>query len=152
MTGRFPLDTKEHLVSESHARALVRALETVVGAGKEDPNTLFTDDVHGWSPALRVSSLAELSDALDVRDEALSNVTLAIRSLTAGSNKVIAEWRLDADHTGPFVINDEITVGPTGRHVHVGGATFAEFRGDKIRAFRSYFDDLAIAEQLLVPE
>ena len=139
-------------MSESHARVFVRALHTVVGEGKEDLSTLFTDDVHGWSPALRVSSLAELSDVLGVRDEAVSNVTLAIRRLTTGSNKVIAEWRLDADHTGPYVVDDEFTVEPTGRHVHVGGATFAEFRGDKICAFRSYFDDMAIAEQLVASD
>jgi predicted ester cyclase len=89
---------------------------------------------------------------LKLRDEALSNVTLAIRSLNVGGNKVIAEWRLDADHTGPLTVDDELTVEATGRHVHVGGATFAEFRGDKIRAFRSYFDEMALMEQLIVPD
>ena len=130
----------------------VRALETTVGVGNEDPSTLFTDDVLAWSPALNVSSLAELSDALEARGEALSNVKLAIRSLNVGGNKVIAEWRLDADHTGPLTVDDEVTVEATGRHVHVGGATFAEFRGDKIRAFRSYFDDMALMEQLIVAD
>ena len=113
---------------------------------------MFTDDVVGWSPALNVSSLAELAEALQTRDEALSNVNLAIRSLNVGGNRVIAEWRLDADHTGPLVVDDELTVEATGRHVHVGGATFAEFRGDKIGAFRSYFDEMALMEQLIVPD
>jgi len=138
-------------VSESRRDVFVRALETVVGAGSDDPSTLFTEDVRGWSPALHVSSLAELSEALKARDETLSNVSLSIRSLHVGGNKVIAEWRLDADHTGPLTVDDDVTVEATGRHVHVGGATFAEFRGDKIQAFRSYFDDLALMEQLLVP-
>ena len=139
-------------MSESHPSVFVRALETTVGVGNEDPSTLFTDDVLAWSPALNVSSLAELSDALEARGEALSNVKLAIRSLNVGGNKVIAEWRLDADHTGPLTVDDEVTVEATGRHVHVGGATFAEFRGDKIRAFRSYFDDMALMEQLIVAD
>jgi predicted ester cyclase len=139
-------------MSESRPSVFVRALETAVGVGNEDPGTLFTDDVVAWSPALMASSLAELSDALKVRDDALSNVGLAIRSLNVGSNKVIAEWRLDADHTGPLVVDNELTLEPTGRHVHVGGATFAEFRGDKIRAFRSYFDDMALMEQLVAPD
>ncbi len=139
-------------MSESRPSVFVRALETTVGVGNEDPSTLFTDDVLAWSPALNVSSLAELSDALEARGEALSNVKLAIRSLNVGGNKVIAEWRLDADHTGPLTVDDEVTVEATGRHVHVGGATFAEFRGDKIRAFRSYFDDMAVMEQLIVAD
>jgi predicted ester cyclase len=130
----------------------VRALETLVGMGTDDAGALFTEDVSGWSPALRVSSLAELSEALKLRGEGLSNVTVTIRSLNAGGNKVVAEWRLDADHTGPLEVDDDLTVEATGRHVHVGGATFAEFRGDKIRAFRSYFDEMALMEQLLVPD
>ena len=139
-------------MSESRSSVLVRALETAVGLGDEDPSSLFTEDVQAWSPALMASSLPELSDALKVRDEALSNVTLAIRSLHVGGNTAIAEWRVDADHTGPLTVDDELTVEATGRHVHVGGATFAEFRGDKIRAFRSYFDEVALLEQLIVAD
>ena len=139
-------------MSESRSSVLVRALETAVGLGDEDPGSLFTEDVQAWSPALMASSLPELSDALKVRDEALSNVTLAIRSLHVGGNTAIAEWRVDADHTGPLTVDDELTVEATGRHVHVGGATFAEFRGDKIRAFRSYFDEVALLEQLIVAD
>ena len=139
-------------MSESRPSVFVRALKTTVGVGNEDPSTLFTDDVLAWSPALNVSSLTELSEALEARGEALSNVNLAIRSLNVGGNKVIAEWRLDADHTGPLMVDDEFIVEATGRHVHVGGATFAEFRGDKIRAFRSYFDDMALMEQLIVAD
>jgi predicted ester cyclase len=139
-------------MSESRSSVFVRALETAVGLGNEDPGSLFTEDVRAWSPALMASSLAELSEALKARDEALSNGTLSIRSLTVGANKAIAEWRFDADHTGPLTVDDELTVEATGRHVHVGGATFAEFRGDKIRAFRSYFDEMALMEQLIVPD
>jgi predicted ester cyclase len=37
----------------------------------------------------------------------------------------------------------------TGRHIHLGGATFADFRGDKISELRSYFDEMALVEQLI---
>jgi predicted ester cyclase len=136
-------------VSDQHSDVFVQALDTIVGAGAADPATLFTDDVSGWSPALNVSSLQELTQLLAQRDEALSNVTIAIRSLNSGANRVVAEWRLDADHTGPLVLDDDVTVPATGRHVHLGGATFAEFSGDKIRSFRTYFDDMALTEQLV---
>jgi len=139
-------------MSESRPSVFIRALETAVRLGDEDPSTLFTEDVLAWSPALMASSLAELAEALKVRDEALSNVTLTIRSLNVGGNKAIAEWRVDADHTGHLTVDDELTLEATGRHVHLGGATFAEFRGDKIRAFRSYFDEMALMEQVMVPD
>jgi predicted ester cyclase len=139
-------------MSESRPSVFIRALQTAVGLGDEDPSTLFTEDVLAWSPALMASSLAELAEALKVRDEALSNVSLTIRSFNMGGNRAIAEWRLDADHTGPLTVDDELTLEATGRHVHVGGATFAEFRGHKIRAFRSYFDEMALMEQVMVPD
>jgi len=135
--------------TQSHAETFVHAVEAVVGAGPDDPGALFTDDVHSWSPVLNVSSLAELSEAIHDRDESLSNVTVAVRALHSGGNRVMAEWRLDADHTGPFIISDDLTVPATGRHIHLGGATFADFRGDKISAFRSYFDEMALMEQLM---
>jgi limonene-1,2-epoxide hydrolase len=137
-------------MSDSHSTVFLDALESLVGAGKADPKDLFTDDVSGWSPTLSVSSLSELSEVLDERDDGLSNITVAVRTLSSGGNRVIAEWRLDADHTGPLVVDDEMTVAATGVHVHVGGATFAEFRDDKIQSFRTYFDEVALTEQVVV--
>jgi predicted ester cyclase len=142
-------NTEEQVVSDQHSDVFVQALDTLVGAGEADPNSLFTDDVSAWSPALNVSSLEELTQTLAERDEALSNVTIAIRSLNSRGNRVVAEWRLDADHTGPLVLDDEVTVPATGRHIHLGGATFAEFSGDKISSFRTYFDEMALTEQLV---
>jgi len=136
-------------MGESRSDVFVHALETVVGAGRDDPQTLFTDDVRSWSPALNATNLAELSEALDDRDDALSNVRVEVRSLHAGGNRVMAEWRVDADHTGPLVVSDDLTVPATGRHIHLGGATFADFRGDKISEFRSYFDEVGLMEQLM---
>jgi len=138
-------------VSDPHSEVFVQALDTIIGAGEADPTSLFTDDVSGWSPALNVSSLKELTETLAERDEGLSNVTIVIRNLNSGGDQVVAEWRLDADHTGPLVLDDDVTVPATGRHIHVGGATFAEFSGDKIRSFRTYFDEMALTEQLVSP-
>ena len=136
-------------MTDQHSDVFVQALDTIVGAGGADPAALFTDDVSGWSPVLNVSSLKELTDTLADRDEALSNITVDIRTLQSSGDRVVAEWRLDADHTGPLVLDEDVTVPPTGRHVHLGGATFAEFDGDKIRSFRTYFDDMALTEQLV---
>ena len=44
-------------MTQTHAELFVHAVEAVVGAGPDDPSTLFTDDVHTWSPVLNVSSL-----------------------------------------------------------------------------------------------
>lgn len=64
-------------------------------------------------------------------------------------NKAFAEWRIEADHTGPMVLGEDAVLEPTGRHVHMAGVTVADFRGEKIRSFRTYFDDVSLIEQLV---
>ena len=65
-------------------------------------------------------------------------------------DNAIAEWRVGADHTGTLHIEDDLEIEPSGRRIVLAGATFAEFRGDQICAFRNYFDDAALLEQLLL--
>jgi ketosteroid isomerase-like protein len=127
-------------------------LEASAGIKSRDLGELFTDDVVGWSPNLHVSSRSELEQEFAERDEAFSNVAIAIDGLHLIGAKAIAEWRLAADHTGSLVLAEEAIVEPTGRRVILAGATFAEFRDDRICAFRNYFDDAALLEQLLIPD
>ena len=63
-------------------------------------------------------------------------------------NKAFAEWLIEADHTGPLVLGDQV-VEPTGRHVRLPGVTVADFREEKIRSYRTYFDDLSMIEQIV---
>ena len=137
-------------MSQSHREVFIRAMEALAGITKEDLDTLFTEDVEGWSPRLGVRSLDELAEALEDRDQAMSNLALVLTGFDVVGNKAMAEWRLEADNTGPVFIGDELISEPTGRHVHMAGATFADFRGDRIYAFRTYFDDVALMEQVLV--
>ena len=78
-----------------------------------------------------------------------SGVVISFDAIYVVGDHAIAEWRVAAEHTGPLVISDDVAIEPTGRHVELAGASFAEFRGDRICAFRSYFDDAALVEQLL---
>jgi hypothetical protein len=138
-------------MTDTRRSVVERALETAVGVGTSDLGDLFTEDVNGWSPNLAVTSRAELEREYAERDEAFSNVVIEFLGFDLVDSKAIVEWVIGADHTGPFVI-DDITVDPTGRRLVLAGATFAEFRGSLISAFRNYFDDAALLEQLLTGE
>jgi ketosteroid isomerase-like protein len=127
-------------------RSLVCAAVTGNTASMAD---LVTEDVIGWSPNLAVSSRDALLAALEAPDDAFSDIDVRIRALDQVGDKAFAEWLVAADHTGPLVVDDDLVVRPTGRRMHLSGATVAEFDGDRICAFRSYFDDLALVEQAL---
>ncbi len=135
-------------MSGSRKDVLLKALEVEVGLASDDPSTLFTDDVVGWSPLMNVSGLAALSELAALRDIAFSNVDLSLRGLDEVGNKAFAEWLVEADQTGPFVLSEDAVVEPTGRHVQLAGVTVADFRDGKIRSFRTYFDDISLIEQL----
>jgi ketosteroid isomerase-like protein len=129
---------------------LIQALEAAVAGDDSKLDETFTEDVVGWSPNLAVSSRAELAEEFGDRHDVLSNIVISFDAVYVVGDNAIAEWRLGADHTGPLVVGDERTIDATGRRLVLAGATFAEFRGDQICAFRNYFDDAALLEQLLL--
>ena len=135
-------------MSESRKDVLLKALEAEVGAESADLGTLFTDDVVGWSPYATVSGLPALADLAALREAAFSNVVISLRGLDEVGNKAFAEWLIEADHTGPYVLGEDAVLDATGRHVQLAGATVADFRAGKIRSFRTYFDDLSLIEQI----
>ena len=136
-------------MSESRKNVLSKALEAEVGAASVDPGTLFTDDVVGWSPIATVSGLADLADLAAARETAFSTVVVMFRGLDKVGNRAIAEWIIEADHTGPVVLGKDGVLDATGRHVWMAGVTVADFRGEKIRSFRTYFDDVSLIEQIV---
>ena len=136
-------------MSESRKDVLLKALETELGGASVDPRTLFTDDVVGWSPIASVSGLTALTGLEVIHELAFSNVVILFRGLDEVGNKAFAEWVIEADHTGPFILSEDSVLEATGRHVQLAGATVADFREGKIRSFRTYFDDISLLEQLV---
>ena len=128
---------------------LADALKADAGGAPADLKTLFTDDVVGWSPYATVSGLTGLADLSALREEAFSNVVITFRGLDEAGNKAFAEWLVEADHTGPLVLSEDAVLAATGRHVQLPGVpTMADFRGGKIRSYRTYFDDISLIEQI----
>ena len=136
-------------MSESRKDVLLKALEAEVGGASVDLSTLFTDDVVGWSPYATVSGLTALAELAALREEAFSNVVIGLRGLDEVGNKAYAEWLVEADHTGPLVLGEDAVLDATGRRVLLPGVTVADFRQGKIRSYRTYFDDIALIEQIV---
>ncbi len=136
-------------MSESRKDVLLRALEAEIGGAPDDPRTLFTEDVVGWSPIATVSGLTALEGLAARRDEAFSNVVVLFRGLDEVGNKAFAEWVVEGDHTGPLVLDEGAELGATGRHVQLAGVTVADFRDGKIRSYRTYFDEVSLLEQIV---
>jgi ketosteroid isomerase-like protein len=136
-------------MSGSRRDVLLNALEAEVGGTPVDLGALFTEDVVGWSPYASVSGLTALAALAALREIAFSNVVILLRSLDEVGNKAYAEWLIEADHTGPLVLDEGAELEPTGRHVRLPGVTVADFRGGKIRSYRTYFDDISLIEQIV---
>ena len=136
-------------MSESRRDVMVKALEAEVGNASVELDSLFTDDVVGWSPYATVSGLTGLAELSALRDIAFSNVVILLRSVDEVGNRVYAEWLIEADHTGPLVLDEDVVLDATGRHVQLAGVSVADFREGKIRSFRTYFDDLSMIEQIV---
>jgi ketosteroid isomerase-like protein len=135
-------------MSGSRKEVLSDALRAETGDASVDLETLFTEDVTGWSPYATVSGLTALAALSALREAAFSNVVITFRGLDEVGNKAFAEWLVEADHTGPYVLGEDAVLEATGRHVQLPGVTVADFRAGKIRSFRTYFDDISLIEQI----
>jgi SnoaL-like polyketide cyclase len=110
----------------------------------------FTADVNGWSPNMHVSSLDELTEVVAHREDSLSDLAIEVDGVDVVGNKGFMEYRVSAVFSGPFMVDEETSIAPNGRRLLIGAALVAEFEGDKISAFRNYFDDASLLEQMLV--
>jgi ketosteroid isomerase-like protein len=113
----------------------------------------YTEDVTGWSPVLEIGSRDDLAADLAGRSDAFSDVDLVLDPVDAVGDKVIAEWRLAATHSGLLTLDEELALEPTGRRVELRGVVVAEFEGDRIRRFRQYWNEVELLDGLgLLPE
>ena len=134
--------------SGDRAAVLVQAIEATVAGDSRVVRDLYSDDVHGWSPVMTVSSAAELAVELEDRQEAFSDIDLDVTPLDVGDDQACVEWIATATHSGPLVVDEEVVIEPTGGRFTLHGVTVADFEGDRIRAFRQYWDEVSLLEQL----
>ena len=137
-----------------HPRGAVlrRAIETCIApddAAIAKLGELFTDDATVWSPNMLAVGLADLAENLAFREAAFSDVDIQIDSLDIFGSRGLAEFRVAATFSGPFVIDEAAVIDPNGQQLLLGAAAVADFEGDKIKALRAYFDDATLLEQML---
>ena len=139
-------------MANDRAAVLTDALAAVIKGEATKLTDWFTDDVVGWSPNMLVNNLGELTEIVADREGALSDVDIDVSALDVFGNKGFVEFRITAKFTGPFAVDEDIVIEPNGRELLLGACTVAEFTGDKISAFRTYFDDATLLEQMFDEE
>jgi hypothetical protein len=142
-------------MTDTAARAAVLrdALQAAATGDQALIERAYTEEVTGWSPVLEVSSREDLVAALRGRKAAFSDVDLTVDPVEAVGDKLIAEWRVAATHTGVLDLDEELQLEPTGRRVELRGVLIAEFEGDRIRQFRQYWNEAELIDGLgLLPE
>ena len=137
-----------------HPRGAVlrRAIETCIAPDDgaiAKLDELFVDDATVWSPNLFAVGVADLAENLGFRESAFSDVDIRIDSLDVFASRGLAEFRVVATFSGPFVLDEDVVIDPNGQQLLLGAAAVADFEGDKIKALRAYFDDASLLEQML---
>ena len=137
-----------------HPRGAVlrRAIETCISPDDDTIaklGELFNDNATVWSPNVLAAGLADLAETLAFREGAFSDVDITFDSLDIFGSRGLAEFRVAATFSGPFVIDETTVIEPNGNQLVLGIAAVADFDGDKINALRAYFDDSSLLEQML---
>ena len=134
--------------NEHRATTLIRALRAGIDRDHQTLHDLLTDDVRAWSPALSTSSIDELIDELDRRDEAFSDVDFDVAPLDVGGDYACVEWTVEMTHSGTIMLADDTNIDASGIRVTLHGVTIAEFVGERICSLRQYWDEHTVLEQL----
>jgi hypothetical protein len=136
------------LTDADRAAQLIRAIEATVSGDTSAVSELFTAEVVGWSPPVRVSSREELAVELEDREDAFSELDLVVQPIAVQHDHGCMEWVATAVHSGPYPLDDARVIPATGRRFTLHGVTVADFDGDRIRAFRHYWDEVELLEGL----
>jgi hypothetical protein len=139
---------RDEAISIATARDLLGRALPAIAAGDCGALELFTEDVSGDSPNMCVRSRSELEYQLIDRAGALSNIEFMIDRLDAVEPGVVATWRMSGDHTGEVLFNEDEFFEPSGRRIDLSATTYVQFRGARICAFRTIYDDRDLFDQI----
>jgi ketosteroid isomerase-like protein len=144
-----PRQRRDHQPKSANAKRADRLSDAITATIRGDASKVqewFTHDVVGTGPAMRVRSRAELASEIRIRRGAFTDIEIAFSPLDVSGPQACVEWVASAVHEGPLVLDEtraEAMI-PSGRRVRVRAVTVAEFEGDQISSFRSYWDDLPV--------
>lgn len=117
------------------------ALEVLTLGDGSRVEQIFTDDVSFRGPHIAARSLTELLHLVCSPDPALAEIEVTLSNVVIEHATVAAEWLVEATLVAPVLFGDNVLIEPTDDRLHLRGASFAEFAGERIAAFRCYFDD-----------
>jgi hypothetical protein len=125
---------------------LSRAIVAAISGDATQVDRLFTDDVVGTGPVISVKSRAELADALEEREGSLLDVEVQLSPLDVSGGPAAVEWVASAVQSASVAVDEQHSgkVVPTSRRVRVRAITVADFDGDLISSFRTYWNDFPL--------
>jgi len=136
--------------NEERGARLSRVIEAAISGDTAQLHALLTDDVIASGPVIKAGSRGQLADQVARRLHAFTERKVAVAPLDVAGDRACVEWVATGVHTGPFHLDrgDTPVVPATGRRVRIRAITVAEFDGDQIRSFRSYWDDVSLLSEL----
>jgi hypothetical protein len=137
-------------LDDSMVRHLLFVIRVAVVGGPDQLGEALTEDVRGWSPALTFETRAEAEGALHDRVTSLTVLSFEVDALFWAEPLAFAEWRLDATVDDPLLVADDVLVEARGRPLSLAGATVAELRRGRVAAVRTYYDEAALIEQVIL--
>ena len=131
-------------------RDLERAIEVAVVGDAADLEALLTADAVNTSPTHVFASRAKAVEARRDHTAALAVTKFEVIRLLWTDALVVAEWRLEATQASPLLVGDDVLIEGSDRPIALSGATVAERSDDRFFAVRTYFDEAALIEQVLL--
>jgi steroid delta-isomerase-like uncharacterized protein len=131
-----------------NVRTAERLLNSLNTRNLDQVDDLFTQDYQGDGPGSenlnRQQSKANMQGYLD----AFPDLKFEVLRRIAQDEYVVLDWVSTGTHTGPMRTPSGNTIPPTGKWLKIFGSTTYEFRDGKIAHAWTYWDRVAMLDQL----
>jgi hypothetical protein len=136
--------------NEERGARLARVIAAFISGDIGQLRGFFTDDVIASGPILHAASKAELTAEIEGRVGAFSERKVTVAPLDVAGDQACVEWVASGVHSGALVLDEQgsVVIAPTGRRVRIRAISVAEFEGDQIRSFRSYWNAAELLHEL----
>jgi hypothetical protein len=110
----------------------------------------LVDDAVGWSPSMTYTSRREAEEVLSDSTALLTVSELRLEQVAWSEPRAFVEWSGEVGQSGTLLVGEEHVVDGTDRVVTLVGASIIWFRGHRVAAVHTYFDEATLIEEIIV--
>ena len=134
--------------AQENVRTAERTLASINSHNLDQDDALYTQDYQGDGPGNQGANRQQSKANTQVYLDAFPDLHFEVVRRIAQDNLVVLDWVSTGTHTGALRTPSGNSIPPTGKKGKIYGSTTYEFKDEKIAHSWTYWDRVAMLDQL----